>query len=383
MMIRKRILFIYYEPFPSGQTAHVISLVKNLDREKFEIYVIIPDLLESLKPEFEAFGASVSVLSIRKILWRPSAIWGLTKTIQSIKPHIVHVHSQEAGLIARPIAWLAGTRKIFYTPQTIDIRRKKFQKLIVFFERILANLTNVIISVNLADKKRLNAWGIPMEKISVVYNGVDLQEITSFHPPSDALPQGNPIIIQLGRLSEQKNPIAFIEGANLVIHKIPETKCYMIGEGPLYDGIVLKIKELGLEKNIKLLGRIPHASHWLYFADVVTLTSLWEGTPYSLIEAMAWEKPIVATNVNGCKEVVDDGKTGYIVPAENIEVWAEKVVLLLEDKKKAALLGSNGRKRAEQLFSVRKMTEKISDLYHSHLKNYCHDKDTDNSLFIN
>ncbi len=360
---RTRILYLLYEPFTSGQAAHVLSLVRGLDPAEFELRVILPDLLASSAPAFEAAEASVSLLPIRRLLWKPTAVFGMVREIRAWQPDIIHIHSQEAGLVARPIAWLAGARRIFYTPQTIDIRRKRWQKWVDRAEALLAHVTRCIFSVNEADRQRLLRLGIPADKVMLLYNGVDLDAVTADPPPRDALPGEGPLVLQLGRLSEQKNPLAFVEGAALVLREVPQARFVMIGSGPLELSVRQRVVELGLTGKIALLGSVPQASRLLGLADVVTLTSLWEGTPYSLIEAAAWGKPLVATAVNGCPEVIADGLTGYVVPPGDVAAWAERVARLLLDRELAERLGHAGHERAERLFRVQDMVERLAELY--------------------
>ncbi len=91
------ILMVVYEPFPSGQTAHVRSLAAGLDPERFRVNILLPDLLESERPAYEATGARVSVAPIRKLFWRPAAVAALRREIRAHPGCIVHIHSQEAG----------------------------------------------------------------------------------------------------------------------------------------------------------------------------------------------------------------------------------------------------------------------------------------------
>jgi glycosyltransferase involved in cell wall biosynthesis len=98
-------------------------------------------------------------------------------------------------------------------------------------------------------------------------------------------------------------------------------------------------------------------------ADVVTLTSLWEGTPYSLLEAMASCKPVVTTSVNGCMEIVEDGVTGFSVPVNNPAAWAERVIALVSDPALSTTMGQRGRQRVKENYSVQKMVQKLDVLY--------------------
>lgn len=362
------ILMVVYEPFPSGQTAHARSLVTGLDPARFRVRVILPDLLESERPAYEAAGARVTVAPIRKITWRPAAVSALAREIRSFKDCIVHIHSQEAGLIGRPLAKIFGARAIVYTPQTIDIRRKQFQGLIAGFERSLAGITDRIISVNAIDKHRLARWGVPENKIEIVYNSIDLSKFNQKDQPTGlrqslSIGDASPVILQVGRLSAQKAPLNFVEGAAVVLKKHPNAKFVMIGEGPLAGEVKQRVTELGLDQHIMLLGACKDAYRLIAGADIVTLTSLWEGTPYSLLEAMGWAKPVVTTSVNGCPEIVSDSGSGLLVPPGDIQAWAEAVTRLLDHPGMAVDMGLEGRRRVEEKFSLPVMIRQMEAIY--------------------
>lgn len=362
-----RILYVCYEPSPSGQTEHVLSLVRCLDRERFDVSVVLPDLLISQVQRFEKAGARVIILPIRKLIWPLPAIAGLVSEIRRGKYDLVHIHSQEAGLVARFLVRLGGPNVIIYTPHTINIRQKRWQNSYMFGERLLAQITDRILSVNEADRQSLISRGIPAEKVITVYNGVELNQFDPQAPlPATAAAlrkNGNTLVMQVGRVSEQKAPLDFVEGARLVQMEAPNTTFALVGDGPLLEQVKQKVKDYGLEGSVFVVGAQPDAFRWIRSADIVTLTSHWEGSPYSLLEAMAWCKPVVATSVNGCPELVLDGETGYLAPPGQPQEWANHVLRLLRDPQTARQLGETGRKHLEANFTLPAMVAKISALY--------------------
>jgi glycosyltransferase involved in cell wall biosynthesis len=169
--------------------------------------------------------------------------------------------------------------------------------------------------------------------------------------------------MQVGRVSEQKAPLDFVEGARLVQREAPSTRFALVGDGPLLEQVKQKVKDNGLEGSVFILGAQPDAFRWIQAADIVTLTSHWEGSPYSLLEAMAWCKPVVATAVNGCPELVLNGETGYLASPGQPQEWAGYVLRLLREPLTARKLGENGRKHLEANFTLPAMVEKISAIY--------------------
>ncbi|MCJ7738143.1 MAG: glycosyltransferase family 4 protein [Anaerolineae bacterium] len=362
------ILLVYYEPIPAGQTRHVLSLARGLDKHTCHVTVVLPASLPHSIVAFEQAGVEVVPLPLRKVVWHPRAVATLVHLIRRRAVDIVHVHSQEAGLLARVVARMAGAPGVIYTPQTIDIRRARWHWLYRLCERTLASVTDAIVSVSEWDRQRLMQWGIPHHKIVTIPNGIDL---TAFDGTVDVgslrrelgLDADRPLVMQVGRLSAQKAPLAFVAGAARVVRERPDAQFALVGEGPLREAVAAHIRALDLDGHVHLLGWREGACRLIAAADVVSLTSRWEGMPHALLEAMAWSRPVVATAVNGCPEIVVDGAPGFLVPSGNTTVWAGRVLDLLNEPAMAAAMGRQGRKRVEERFSVQEMIARIERLY--------------------
>lgn len=271
-------------------------------------------------------------------------------------------------MVARPLCWIAGARSIFYTPQTIDIRRVGFRWIYIFLEKLLANITTYIFSVNEIDRRRLINWGIDSQKVVTLPNGVDFRKfVDKFNEPGlrrrIGVPEDGLLVMQVGRLAEQKDPLSFIKGAETILKIYPNTWFAMVGDGPLMGVVKKMVQQKGLSDKVWLLGHVPEAYRLIAASDVVTLTSRWEGTPYSIIEAMAWHKPVVVTAVNGCKELVLDGKTGFVVERGNIDQWTKCLGSLLESKKLRETMGEQGYLRVKDIYSIDAMVDKIEKYY--------------------
>ena len=363
-----KILLIYYEPQPSGQTTHVLSLVDGLDHEQHNLIVVLPQVLISSVAAFEQVGAKVIPLPMRKGLWPVHTMRSVIQLIRETDCDIVHVHSQEAGLVARPLAKIAGAPTVLYTPQTVDIRRSQWHRVYTWVEWALAHITDRIISVTEADRRRMLQWGIPAHKTVTIPNGIDL---THLGPTVDrkelrrslGASAERPLIVQMGRLRAQKDPLSFVDGASKVLQQRPDAQFVLLGDGPLRSQVEERIRSLDLARSVHLAGWRDDARRLLAAADVVTLTSRWEGTPYALLEAMAWSRPVVATSVNGCPEVVQEGQTGYLVPSGDTIRWADRVLALLAEPAVAAAMGRRGRKRLEERFTLQEMVARIEEVY--------------------
>jgi glycosyltransferase involved in cell wall biosynthesis len=302
------------------------------------------------------------------MLWDWQAVRRLSAWIRRERPEIVHVHSQEAGLVGRLIARASGARGLVYTPQTVDIRRKRWQPFYQRTERALSRLTRRVIAVNEVDRARMAGWGIAGEKIIAIPNGIDLNRFAAHRARGEekrklGFNPSEKLVLQVGRLSAQKDPLVFVEGAWRIAGLFPGAQFAMLGEGPLCNEVKGALSRAGLAERVRLAGWQARVEDWLCAADVVTLTSRWEGTPYSLLEAMACSTPVVAFRVNGCGEIIRDGETGYAVAPGDLGAWVEKVTFLLSNPEQAEEMGRRGRQQAEEHFSVQSMVREIENLY--------------------
>jgi len=363
-----KVLLVYFEPQSSGQTTHVLSLAHGLDKGKYAITVVLPTHLHHSITAFKQTGVAIVPLPMRKILWNTQSIASLMRLIRRQNIDIVHVHSQEAGLLVRVLARAAGAKVIIYTPQCTNIRHLRWFWLYRSIEKILSYITDTIISVNETDRIRIIRWGIPSSKVITIKNGIDLN---SFKEPINVekmkqmlgLDEKRPVVMQVGRLSDQKNPLTFVKGASLVAGEHPDVQFVLVGDGPLKDEVEAYIQELGMNRHMRCLGWQDNAYKLIAIADIISLTSRWEGLPYVLLEAMAWSRPVVTTAVNGCPEIVKHGITGYLVPNNDATTWAKYVIKLLENPGQSVEMGKRGNASLKEELSLEKMIEQTEQLY--------------------
>jgi len=326
-----RVTQVVYEPAHSGQSVHLLALAEYLDRERFDLSVCYPAGDAIMRRRLAELDVKGYPWPMRRWL-NPGPAWALRRLVREDDIDIVHVHGQFAGLWARPAARFAGAR-VIYTPHTIRVRQRRLRRAYQATERFLGRLTHCIVSVSEADRRQLVAagWATP-EHIVTVPNGVDSELWQSRQVRKvDARRQlgwgqDAPIVLQIGRLDAQKAPDDFVRMAAEVLDERSDVRFYLAGDGPLQTQVEDQVRSLGLSESITLLGRRDDIPLLLSAADVITLTSLWEGMPYSLLEAGAAGRPAVCTAVDGSPEVVIDGETGYVTPAQKPAAMADAVM---------------------------------------------------------
>jgi glycosyltransferase involved in cell wall biosynthesis len=294
------------------------------------------------------------------------------------KYDVVHTNNAVAGVVGRIAAALARVPVIIHHVHgwgLQDDMSKMKRSLYVGLERFCATLSSRVIAVSkpniekgLAnhickeDKFALIYYGIPLEKFK---QQVDKQAVCS----ELGLDPECKIVAQIGRLDKQKNPLDFIRAAAMVVEKYPKAQFVFVGDGVLRPECESFIKELNLTKKVFLLG-YRNDIHRIYpILTLTALSSLWEGLPVVFQESMIASKPIVANDVDGARDVIIDGKTGYLVTPHQPQEMADRILTLLNDEKLCDQMGVTAKQNAQQ-YSSENMIKHIISLYTELLKDY-------------
>jgi len=152
-----------------------------------------------------------------------------------------------------------------------------------------------------------------------------------------------------------------------VKQKVPSITCLIAGQGPLLRDLQRTSIKLGIDKSVLFLGFREDVKEILPLLDIFVLPSLWEGLPVSIMEAMAMGRPVIATDVGGCAELVLDGVTGLLVSPKDADALSKAIVSLLQDKERAGKMGLEGQERIK-LFTAEEMVRKTEALYEHLLK---------------
>jgi glycosyltransferase involved in cell wall biosynthesis len=208
--------------------------------------------------------------------------------------------------------------------------------------------------------------GVPPRKLRVIRNGILV-------PPSGpgrtetrvrlGLEPGAPIVLTVGRFTEQKGHRDLLAAVPAVLIRAPRARFLWAGRGPLEEELRQRVRALGLEPHVLLLGQRDDAPDLMAAADLFVLPSLFEGLPLVVLEAMAAGLPVVGTRVCGNAEVIVDGVTGRLVPPGQPTALAEAVLQVIRQPDLAGRWGRAGRRRVEREFSARRMATETSALY--------------------
>ena len=289
---------------------------------------------------------------------------------------VVHSHLIGANVLAAPLAALYRVPVRFTHDQTNDDVRQS--SLVHRYLDTLANrLNHHVIAVSSSIRTFLcRHEGVSAEKVSVIYNSVDLQR---FSPLKDlkarkrlrqkmGLPEDALIVGGVGRLHYQKNYPLFLEAAAEVCARLPQAFFVIAGEGPERGALEELSQKLGVASRVRFLGFVKEMPELYQSLDLLLLTSHFEGTPLTVLEAMAMGLPVVASQVDGVDEVLEDRQDGIVVPPGRRDLFVEGICQVLQDQSLWRQLSRAGRDKARQRYSAAAMVRQVEALYLQYLE---------------
>lgn len=304
--------------------------------------------------------------------WDLVTLFKLAWWLRRNRVDIVHTHSSKAGVLGRLAAGLARTPVIVHTVHGWPFHDRQsawVRGVYVWLERLAAARATRLVAVSQAtrDKGLKHRIGRP-EQYEVIYPGSDLAAFRPATPEQRrevreefGFPPDAKLVGLVACLKPQKAPVDFVRAAGLVAHR--ETARFLVvGDGEERPAVEQEIKKLGLEGRVVLAGWRRDVPRLLPAFDVLALSSLWEGLPCVLAQALASAVPVVATDVEGSREAISEGVTGRMVPAGKPEALAQALVELLADPELRRRLGAAGPGHA-QAFSLSAMVQRLDRLY--------------------
>lgn len=370
-MTKIKVLEMIDSPFLGGGQINLLSLAASLDKSLFEVLVCSDDggaLVEAVKNK----GIRHIPISITKRISR-NTVAEIADVLSEHKIDVLHTHGGVAGFYGR---WAAHKNRIPVIVHTLHgIHYLHYRNFVLKFgyvllEKWFSRFTDAVIYVCDSDKTLGKKYGlVPERKSAVIRNGID------FEMPGQKLAEeldwgeelgidlSQSIVGTVARLHRQKGIPYLLEAARLLSQEIPGIQFLIVGGGPWKDRLEEQKNRLGLEKVVHFLGERKEIPQILSLFDVVVLPSLWEGLPYSLLEAGALGKPVVATDVDGVKEIITDGKTGILVPPKSPKRLAEALRQLIENKDLALHLGAALMEDLHERYALSHMIEDVQNLY--------------------
>ena len=359
-------------PARGGLARHVISLLAALHQEGYELGVASdpegPIAEAARERSLPFYGVSVSGVNPSRAAVGALQIAG---AISGLQAQIIHSHSFSASLISALAAPLARSARLVatihnYPPDATGMRAARAQHRWAL--RQVVRRAARLITVSDALRSDLLALhpGVA-DKAITIPNGIEIGAMTARDPAAArsalGLPGDAALVGMVARLAPQKGIPEFIRACRLVADRWPEVQFVLAGDGPLREEAASLQDELALGERLHLVEAVNSTGDLIAALDLLVVASTSEGSSLVAMEAMAREKPVVATRVGGVPEVVADGNTGVLVQPGDPAALAEGIEALLRDPERAHQMGQRGRRRVAERFDLHQMLERTKQVY--------------------
>jgi len=358
----KRIAFCITELDPGGAERNLLQLAKRLDRANWEPHVYSLQPGGALISDFETAGIPVTSLQASKR--NPLGIVNqLTRELKQFQPHILQSFLYHANIVGRIAARRACVPIVVSGVRVAEKRSKRRLWLDWLTDRLVTH--HVCVSAAVA-QFMIDQAGLPAEKVTTIPNGVDAACFAEAKPvdlSQFSIPKNSTTLLFVGRLDPQKAPLNLMQACEPVLSRQKQVHLLLVGDGPLKPDIESWIEQHSLVNRIHLTGWRDDVAGIYKAAHCLVLPSLWEGMPNVVLEAMAAGLPVVATNVEGCNELIQDHQTGLLVPPDDISALSEAISAMLQNPNRASEYAQSSQVIVFKYFTQNIMAQKYIELY--------------------
>jgi len=368
MSAPRRILHVIDSLDLGGAQTFLLDLVSHHDRTRF-----IPEVavMHGKGIYTKAFGdAGVSVHSLSPGKFPPFYILNFWKLMRGGNYDLLHFHLFGANLCAKPIAVMSGHPAIVVHDQCNDASRDQ-NPLLLAADAFWNRQSHRIIAVSESTRRYLLAHeDLDDSSVITISNGIDTER---FRPAIGAqrkqarselgMPADAFVIGGVGRLVSQKNFLLFLKVASNILKHYPEVRFAIAGTGPLEPILQAEAENLGISSQIIFLGHVSNRQSLYHALDILLITSDFEGTPMTLLEAMASGIPVVASGVDGIAEVCSDGVNSLLAHPGDSAAFEKSLLRLIQDETLRGDLASAGRQTILERYDIQRITERIERVY--------------------
>ena len=363
----------------------LLGQLKFLKNQSYNVYAVCSS--GSLIKDVEKEGIKVKTIDFNRgfnLFAHLIAFFKLFFYFKKKKFDIVHTHNPVPGFLGQLAAKMTGVPIIintihgFYFQERDSWLKRNF---LISIEKIAAKCSNLIFSQNEEDiKTAIKEKICDSQKIKYLGNGIDVQK---FNPKRFSeefidkkkrelnLNSNFKIIGIIGRLVKEKGYLELFEAFKKVLNRFPDIILLVIGpeEPKKKDKIKQNIvKNYGIEGNVLFLGQRTDIDELYPLFDIFVLPSHREGFPRTIIEAQAVAKPVITTNIRGCREAIENNKTGILISPKNSEELSKAIIYLFENPERAKEMGKSGRRKVEREFDEKNVFDRIEKEYQRLIK---------------
>jgi glycosyltransferase involved in cell wall biosynthesis len=348
-----RVVFLLQDLYFGGTQRHTLELARRLNPSRFQTEIWLMMSGDDFVPLARSWNLSLKWLGRSPFVGPDSLVrlwWNLKNQPVDLLVLLTGVPNIWGRLLGRltKVPLIVGAWRGTGSPE------RNFEKwLWPLADHFLCNAA-------VLKKMMISRFQIPDSRITVIHNGVDL---SYFRPAAEPQRSGKPVVLCIARLVPEKDHETLIAAFSLVAARHPEAELWLVGDGPKHKAIRRLANRLLPPRRLRLLPGRLDLSPLLHQSSLLVLSSIQEGLPNVVLEAMAAGLPVVATDVGGLSEVVKHGETGWLVPCQNVAALANSISHLLTHDAVRIAFGQAGRKRAEQRFSLAAMVLQYEEMF--------------------
>jgi len=368
-MKRKKLIFILNNFLIGGAERLILEIIKNLDRNEFEINIVTVFGSGPIEVEFRKLGTPIFFAGPKrypssvflKIVWilsTPFVFLRLIVFLRKIKPDVVITSLYQADILGYWASFRLNTKLVSIQHDVVRIN-----PIIRWLKtRVLKNTNKIIAISNKVKQFLIEYFRVSASKIEVIYNGVDFERFMSFQKLDQ---DWGPVFGIIARLDKIKGHIYILEALKKIKSEGVKLPAFIfVGDGPERKNLEIFAEENDLT-NIKFVGEVLEIGKYLKQMDVFVLPSLSEGLGISLIEALVAKKLIIASNIGGIRELIEHNKTGILVRPANVDDLYQAIKWVIENKNEALKLRTASFEwinKNRNLFDSKDVSKKYSEV---------------------
>ena len=374
-MSEKKTIVYIAQPTHGGAIEYLYMFLKNIDKTKYNNILILSENYIGGTKRFEDLVESIYFLpmsrdiKIKNVL---KSVSKLKKILKKVKPDIIYMHSSMAGAVGRIANLFNFKVKLIYNAHgwyfnaKISEKKKKFYALI---EKILALRTTKIINISKAEyESALQHKIAPKKKMCIIENAIDFSKFENSDCYRENTRKGygileSDIVIGVtGRISEQKDPLTILRAFEILCKTRKNLKLMYVGSGDLEESVKKYAKEMKIDDKIIITGWVNNVEKYIPAFDIAVLPSRWEGFGLAIIEYMACNKPIIASNIGGIADIITNNKNGLLFEVGNYEELSQKIKLLIDSSEISKNIVEENKEYSKN-YNINALIEKHEELF--------------------
>ena len=362
---RVRVLELLATGTNGGAQEHVYGLLSRIDATRYDVHVVSLTHGSAVR-KLERHGIPVTVID------EPDdaiATGALAALMSDLRPEVIHNHMYRAELVGTRAAIALGEvgRSRPYVVSTVHSSRIRSDEDRTVLHRLTPRMDR-LIAVSRSIVEKLRHEGRDTAPITLIHNGVDLERYDHQDPcctlrEEYGLPEDAPIVGVVARLEAEKGHPTLLDAWPAVLRAVPRARLLVVGEGSRREALEEQVAAAGIADSVVFTGRRDDVPAVTAALDVAVLPSYREAQGLTILEAMALSRPVVASNVGGIPEMVEDGVTGLLVPPRDHAALAAAIVRLLTDHPLADMLARAGHDLVHERFCIELMVESVEAIY--------------------